>query len=127
MKRTEIEIKLDKVRHLKFGHNAFCAMEEALGSMTVAVLDSHRGQRAMLFAGLLHEDERLTLEQAGQFFDDHDAGYIMGKIREAVSGTEPDLADRDRTAKIQDVIVDDLRNNGPIRQALTDKEPQPTV
>jgi hypothetical protein len=92
MKRTEIEIKLDKVRHLKFGHNALCAMEETLGELVPEVLDSHRGQRAMLYAGLVHEDERLTLEDAGRFFDDHDPAYIMGKIREAVSG--PDLADQ---------------------------------
>src|SRR5438445_13870769 len=119
MKHTEIEIKLDKVRHLKFGHNALCAMEEALGGpMTASVLYSHRGQRAMLYAGLLHEDERLTLEQSGLFFDDHDPVYIMGKIREAVSGTGPDLADR-HTSRIQDVIVDDLRNNGLIRPAPT--------
>ena len=90
MKRTEIEIKLDKVRHLKFGHNALCAMEEVLGGpMTETVLASHRGQRALLYAGLLHEDRRLTLEQAGNFFDDFDPAYIMNRIGDAIKASQP--------------------------------------
>ena len=99
MKRTEIEIKLDKVRHLKFGHNALCAMEEAVGGlMTAEILDSHRGQRAMLYAGLLHEDEQLTLEQAERFFDDHGADYIMRKINEAVGGVKEGSPNPDQNA-----------------------------
>ena len=84
-----IEIQLDRPRHLKFDHNAFCLLDEVLNPMTETVLASHRGQRALLYAGLLHEDRRLTLEQAGNFFDDFDPAYIMNRIGDAIKASQP--------------------------------------
>jgi hypothetical protein len=88
-----VEIHLDRPRHLKFNHNAFCTMEDVLNvpkeALTKKLLLTHRGQRAMLYAALLHEDARLTLNQAGQFFDDYDPAHIMDRITEAMRIARP--------------------------------------
>lgn len=65
-------------RLLRFDMNALCALEEALG-LSITDFDpgkaGFRGQRALLWAGLLHEDEqfakgypaRLTVAQVGEW------------------------------------------------------------
>jgi hypothetical protein len=93
-----VEINLDKVRHLKFSHNGFCVLDEILNPLTPEVLKTHRGQRALLYAGLVHEDRGLTLEQAGNFFDDHDPAYIMNKIAEAMEAARPSVKDGEDTS-----------------------------
>ena len=113
MNRTDVEIKLDKVRHLKFGHNAFCAMEEVLGGfLTGEVLATARGQRAMLFAGLVHEDSTLTVERTGQFFDEYDPIEIMSKVDEAMRVSRPDLKETADTAPVQPAELIEFAERG---------------
>jgi len=92
-----VAIQLDRPRYLKFDHNAFCVMEEVLNPLTPAVLASHRGQRALLYAGLLHEDKALTLERAGNFFDDYDPSVIMKTIAEAIEASRPSAKEGEDT------------------------------
>jgi hypothetical protein len=83
--RGEVTLHLDKVRTLKYDLNASAEFEDATGqSITEAFqsFDDGTGKpklsiktiRALLWAGLLHEDENLTLRKAGELFD----SYVQG-------------------------------------------------
>lgn len=65
-KRGQVKVKLDKERTLFFDLNALCALEE----QGVNIADLEGGVkmsqvRAILWAGLKHEDAELTIEGVG--------------------------------------------------------------
>ena len=65
-----LEITLDKPRQLRFTFNALCVLEDTLGRPLGDVLGAlrrlnARDFRAVLWAGLRHEDPALTPEGAG--------------------------------------------------------------
>lgn len=65
-KRGKVKITLDKERNIYFDLNALVRLEE-LG-VDVATLGNGVKMsqiRAILFAGLMHEDKELTLEEVG--------------------------------------------------------------
>lgn len=92
--KAMVEIKLDKKRMLKFDFNAYCTLEDTLAISLAEVSNPMslglRAHRAMLYCGLLHEDDNLTLAEVGQFFDDYDRKYILDKIVEAVKAANPE-------------------------------------
>jgi len=69
-----VSINLDYERRIKYGHNALCEFENAMGKPIGASLTSEEQIgfstiRALLWAGLLWEEPTLTLEQAGSLID----------------------------------------------------------
>lgn len=69
-----VRIKLDRERTLRYDLNAMCILDEH-GGVEQIDLASASGMRLMLYAGLRHEDEELTLAKVGSLVD-------MGRIVE---------------------------------------------
>jgi len=94
-----VEIELDKVRTLKFDLNAFAELEDAYGTVEDAMKAMEKGSikalRAVLWSGLVHEDEELTLKQVGSMISISDLQNFTNKITQAVSGSVPDSNDID--------------------------------
>lgn len=100
MPKQSIPIELGgKTRHLRFTFNSLVAIEEALGrpiseignimSGSVSVKDI----RALIWAGLIHEDKELTQEQVGEWLDMSAMVTISGKLAEAFEAAFPDEKD----------------------------------
>ena len=85
--KKSVTIELDKARNLRYGINALVKVEELTGkSITKLDLEniSMKDLRAILFAGLYHEDLDLTPEKVGTLIDEHsDIGKIAEKLGEA--------------------------------------------
>jgi len=82
-------IELDKPRILRYGINALAIVEELLGKPLTA-LDfnnvSVKDMRAILYAGLYHEDSSLTPEKAADLIDEYsDIETAAQKIGEAMT------------------------------------------
>ena len=73
MAKESLTITLDRERHLRYDYNSFCAIEEKLGAdcMTPEFWEKVTpGKiRALLWAGLVWEDPKLTIEQAGALIE----------------------------------------------------------
>ena len=90
----EFPITLDKERHLRLDLNAFCILEEAYGD-TFAILEkAERGSlsalRAVVWASLVHEDEKLTEEAVGKMIDPSNLGEVAQTIQKAIAYYLPD-------------------------------------
>lgn len=95
---VRVPVKLDKVRTLVLDFNALCKVEEVTGvSMLVGqpAFSSMRMMRALVWAGLLHEDPTLSLEFVGQLIQDADAEEILGKILTAYNVAMPEEEEAD--------------------------------
>jgi hypothetical protein len=95
--RSGAPITLDRPRTLLYDANAYSRIHEATGKnpMTPEFWNGFEEnitlQRAALWAGLLHEDETLTLNQAGSFMTMDRLVEIMGAVGEAISASLPPL------------------------------------
>ena len=73
--------------------NTMCTAEEVLGFglMNEIRFEEMRVVRALLWAGLVHEDPRLTLTEAGTLADDCIGGwkYVGDKVAEALEAAQP--------------------------------------
>lgn len=81
-----VDIELDKPRKLRFTLNALAEIEDKLGVPLSKLGDVELGVKTaqvMLWAGLLHEDESLTLKQVGDMVDLSNLEYVQKKIAEA--------------------------------------------
>lgn len=114
--RGEIDLRLDKVRTLKFDSNALASFEEEYGKPVLAVFTDMwlkfakgprsalsfanvigiREVRSLLRAGLLHENPRLTVEEAGRLLDQAEGestferfAYVAQKLVEAFMASMP--------------------------------------
>lgn len=83
-----VEIALDRPRRLHYDTNAICDLEEKLGKPISAALDSQSAGfsmvRALLWAGIKHEDKGMTIERTGRILND----YIVA------GGSQQALGDR---------------------------------
>jgi len=83
-----VKITLDKERSLLYDFNALAALEEEYGDIEKALDALARGSvkaiRAVLWAGLLHEDETLTVKQVGKMLMPADIGRVGDAINEAL-------------------------------------------
>ena len=65
----EIDIELDRPRHIVFDMNAICLFEQVTGKNFYEVIasppQSATDRRALLWAGLKRDDPELTIEQVG--------------------------------------------------------------
>ncbi|WDU84207.1 hypothetical protein [Caloramator sp. Dgby_cultured_2] len=97
-----IPIQLDKERHLKFDLNAFAELEELYGDFQTAMDAMSKGSikaiRAMLWAGLIHEDEKLTIKQVGSMIDMTNINEIVSAISKAISEAMPKVDDEEKNA-----------------------------
>ncbi|MGF6356761.1 hypothetical protein ABIE27_004685 [Paenibacillus sp. 4624] len=68
----KVPIDLDKRRNIVFCLRSFAELDELYGSKQTALISLQNGGlkhvRAWLWAGLIHEDEDLTVEDVGSFF-----------------------------------------------------------
>ncbi len=82
-----VEITLDKPRHLKYDFNAIRAIERETGKNLLKdnIWRDLSGTNLliMVWAGLLHEDKNLKLEDVGAMFDLSHGSMVTGKVLEA--------------------------------------------
>ena len=115
-KSGEILVELDKTRVLKFGLNAFAAFEDEMWVTIPAYLmefsEKTKGDpgaamrffgfkqiRAMLWAGLLHQDQTLTPAGAGDLADkapgetwQDKAAYLIERVFTAFAGAQEPIS-----------------------------------
>lgn len=93
--KPEVKVFLDKERTLKLDLNAMVAFEEAAGK-SFAEGSFERGEmsprdlRAILWACLLHEDDALTLKQAGSWVTAGNMMEVASKLNEAFEVALPE-------------------------------------
>ena len=110
---VRVKIELDKERTLVMGMNAFCAAEEILGFglMSEIRFEEMRVVRALLWAGLIHEDPSLSVGEAGRLADSAPGGwqYVSEKVGEAIQSAQPNLVpdeDDDEPEPVGDLDID---------------------
>lgn len=88
-----VKIMLDKERTLLFDLNAFVCLEEEYGSADEALDAFAKGSikaiRALLWAGLIHEDESLTPKDVGKLFTLADLPKVAEPLKEAIEQSLP--------------------------------------
>lgn len=93
-KPTEIELGDGVVRTIKYTLNSFAEMEDRYGDVDAAIEKMSAGSvkaiRLILWAGLLHNDEKLTEEQVGSLIELDDIQYLSDKMNEAMDADLPD-------------------------------------
>jgi hypothetical protein len=89
IKIVPVKIMLDKERTLLLDLNAFAELEEVYESVDDALDGLQKGKikavRAILWAGLVHEDEELTQKDVGKLIGFSNLQEISAKINEAFS------------------------------------------
>ncbi|MCL6611176.1 MAG: hypothetical protein K6T66_06525 [Peptococcaceae bacterium] len=88
-----VKIMLDKERHLLYDLNAFACLEEEYGNIDGALDALAKGKvnalRAILWAGLVHEDESLTPKDVGKLLTLADLQRVAEAVNEALSHAMP--------------------------------------
>jgi len=86
--RGFVSIELDKKRNLRYTMNALAEIEDALG-VPLAELQNVamtiKNVRVILWAGLIHEDADLTVEDVGNMVDLTNFQEVQEKVAEAFS------------------------------------------
>ena len=94
IREVRIPIDLDKLRTRLFDLNAFAELEDKFGSLDQAFQKMQAGSvkatRMLLWAGLLHEDEKLTERQVGAMISLTNVERIMEQITEALTAAQPE-------------------------------------
>lgn len=91
--KVRVPVLLDKPRTIVLDINALCRVEEVTGiSMLVGqpAFSSLRIMRALIWAGLLHEDQTLTLERVGELIGEADTSDLLTSIMKAYDVAMPD-------------------------------------
>lgn len=104
-----VTIELDRPRRLRFDVNALADAEERLGMGLGRIMQQEASfalLRTLLWAGLRHEDRRLTPEAAGTLLQQHIAGggdleTVAARVMEAIlaSGLFSERVDDDPNAE----------------------------
>lgn len=91
----EVELNLDKPRKLVYDMNAFISLEEIYGTIEDALkaLDgkSIKAFRNFLWAGLVHEDDELTVQMVGKLLSLDNLEEVSKKLTEAIQTSLPDV------------------------------------
>lgn len=85
--KPSVLIELDRHRNIRLTTNALVKVEEVLNT-SLSQMGTSIGLkeiRALLWAGLLHEDKTLTLETTGDLIDEADFEYVSTKVGEAIN------------------------------------------
>lgn len=90
----KVKLVLDKPRNLIYDLNAFAELEEEFGSIEEAMKSLEEGKIksliAILWAGLVHEDEELTPKQVGSLIGLTDLQDVANALTEAISSALPE-------------------------------------
>ena len=104
VKEISVPLQLDKHRTLKFDLNAFSELEEKYGSMEKAFNamqgGSMKAARTLLWAGLLHEDDKLTERQVGGMVTLDNLETVMDSISKALMEAMP----QDEASQVQEAV-----------------------
>lgn len=87
-----VSVELDKERNIRFTMNALAEIEDALGvplSEMEKVAMTMKNIRTILWAGLIHEDDSLTVEQVGNMVDLGNIKEVQEKVAEAFAMAQP--------------------------------------
>lgn len=88
MPKPFVTIELDKPRHLRYGFNQLCELEDLLGvpvSKLPEIEIGFRELRTLLYVGLRGEDPDLTPEVVGSLIDEAQSlDYVFSKVSEAL-------------------------------------------
>lgn len=94
VKDKEFPIDLDKERHLRLDLNAFCLLEDAYGDAFAVLEGAEKGSikalRAVVWAGLAHEDEALTEKEVGRMINPGNLAEVSQTIQEIIGYYLPD-------------------------------------
>ena len=108
MPKESVAIELGgKTYHLRYTFNALIALEDELGipiSDIGSILSDKvklRPIRALVWAGLIHEDKGLTLEGVGEMLGLSDLAAIAEKVGEAFMLAFPDAEDTSKNEPSQ--------------------------
>lgn len=84
--KPSVLIELDKPRNIRLDTNAIALVEEVLDKPIdeFGTRFGVREIRAVLWAGLLHEDKSLTLEDVGNLIDLVDPKYVGAQVGKAM-------------------------------------------
>ena len=94
MSRTAkyVDVVLDKPRRLLYNLNAMAAYERETGKNFMAISEEKMSAtivRAILWAGLVHEDKDLTVEQVGEMMSTDNMLAIQEKVLLAMTANAP--------------------------------------
>ncbi len=107
VKPVSVSLTLDRPRTLLFDLNSFAELEDIYGSMDQAFAAMQSGSmkaaRSLLWAGLLHEDETLTLRQVGALVTLDNMETVM----DAISGALLDAVPEDENPPEQEAAPTD--------------------
>jgi hypothetical protein len=94
-----VPITLDKERTLKYDFNAFAELEEKFGTIQKAFDELQKQKlkavRAIVWAGLIHEDHKLTEQQVGNMLSLADLPAVMKAVTEAITSALPKVSEDD--------------------------------
>lgn len=88
-----VKLMLDKERHLLFDLNALAALEDEYGGIEKALSAMEKGSvkaiRALIWAGLVHEDENLTPNAVGKMIGFAALSDLVAVLNEALGQALP--------------------------------------
>jgi len=92
MPKPFVMVNLDRPRRLRYSMNALVNMEEALEKPIGRIISEFNAGmfglkdiRAVIWAGLLHENPDLTQEQVGDMIDEAESmNYVIRQVGEAL-------------------------------------------
>jgi hypothetical protein len=94
IRAEKVTITLDKVRTIVYDLNAFAELEEQFGTIEEAMRLLEAGKLkaviAILWAGLVHEDETLTPKKVGSLVGINDIEMIADALSKAISSALPE-------------------------------------
>jgi hypothetical protein len=103
VKPEKVILDLDKKRTIVYDLNAFAELEEQFGTIEEAMTALQSGKLkaliAILWAGLVHEDETLTPKKVGSLIGLHDMKAVADALTKAIGSSLPDSAKDDKEEK----------------------------
>lgn len=99
----KVQIVLDKTRTLVYDLNAFAELEDQFGSIEEAMRALESGKIkaiiAILWAGLVHEDENLTPKYVGSIIGLGDLQQVADALGKAINTALPEADKGDSEGK----------------------------
>ncbi|WP_304428075.1 hypothetical protein [uncultured Clostridium sp.] len=88
MEKKMVKIVLDKERNLYFNLNSLEIIEELTGKTIDKITENlnMKSLKAIVYAGLIHEDKSLTVEAVGDMIGFNDISRVSEAIGEAFGG-----------------------------------------
>lgn len=88
MEKKMVKITLDKERNLYFNLNSLEIIEELTGKSIDKITENMnmKSLKAIVYAGLVHEDKSLTVEAVGEMIGFNDISRVSEAIGEAFGG-----------------------------------------